>query len=227
MATPNIIPDAGPDEDSWQPTVVSDYREDDMVTLFVGEQERKMLVHGSYLSRHSEFFRAALKKEWVEGQTRTIKPPEETPELMAQYLNFLYGKRLPTDSTKNDTQKGAVYNALTALYALGERLLDCKIRNAILREIVRFTTLISEGLNCFPASPAINNIYNCTTEASPARRLMVDLYVTNGGEDWFASGLHSVFFQDLAKALSVGVKHSSSLPLRAREVVAEEYVVML
>jgi hypothetical protein len=84
----------------WEPTPPSNFGKDKMITLLVGTDEHELLVHEDYLARHSALFKAALKKEWAEGQTRTIKLPEETPDLVAFYLDFLYGKGLPTDFTR-------------------------------------------------------------------------------------------------------------------------------
>lgn len=188
-----------------------------MVTLLVGTEERQMLAHKSYLSLHSGFFKAALKKVWIEGQTRTVKLPDEEPDIVAQYLDFAYAKRLPTASKPFlDPAKGRVYEVLTELFALGERLMDSTIRNAIIKEIIRLTTAETlEGLY-YPGARAINNIYNCTTTASPARRLMVELYVTAGKKDWFTDDLHPAFVMDLGKGLISEVQ-SSTLPCRSRK----------
>lgn len=54
----------------------SSFDKTDLVTLLVGPNEHEIAVYGIFLTRSSEFFKAALKKEWVEGQTRVIKLPE-------------------------------------------------------------------------------------------------------------------------------------------------------
>lgn len=202
---------------TWEPTTTSNYDEADMVTLLVGPEERQLLAHKSYLSLNSNFFKAALKKEWVEGRTRTVKLPDEELNVIAQYLDYCHGKWLPTASKPSlGPAKGRVYEVLTELFALGERLLDSNIRNAIINEIIEFTTVHTlEGLY-YPGARAINNIYNCTTAASPARRLMVELYVTAGKKDWFTEDLHPAFVMDLGKELMIQVQ-SSTLPCRSRK----------
>jgi hypothetical protein len=52
------------------PSPAYDFNLNDTVILLVGPEEQKMLVHAHQITVHSEFFAAALKKEWVEGQTR-------------------------------------------------------------------------------------------------------------------------------------------------------------
>jgi hypothetical protein len=214
---------------SWKSTTTSDYDKADMVTLLVGPEERRLLAYKSYLSLHSAFFKAALKEGWIEGQTRTVKLPDEQPEVVAQYLDFCYARRLPTPSKwwYPDPAKGRVYEVLTELFALGERLLDSNIRNAIINEIIKFTTTLTrEGLY-YPGARAINNIYDCTTAASPARRLMVELYVTAGKKDWFTDDLHPAFLLDMSKELMSEVQ-SSSLACRFRKgnVKADHYRIV-
>jgi hypothetical protein len=209
---------------SWKPTASSRYGKDEIITLLVGAEETEMFAISSCLSFYSDFFRIALKKEWAEGQTRRVKLPEEEPEIIAQYLDFLLGKGLPTDSTRADPQEGEVYIALTTLFALGERVLDSTLRNAIMREIIRFTTILSSnGSYIYPGGKSINNIYNCTTSASPARRLMVDLYMHAGNTTWVVDDLHPAFLKDLAEALMLQVQ-SSDLPCRLYLVAAEDYL---
>jgi hypothetical protein len=127
-ATSDATSDSDSDDTSWQPTLSSKYNKGDMITLLVGKSEQEIVAHGSYLSLHSEFFKTALKKEWVEGQTRTVKLPEEKAKIMIFYLDFLYGKGLPTVSTEEEDADhiGPAYIALTELFALGERLLDSR-----------------------------------------------------------------------------------------------------
>lgn len=97
--------------------------------------------------------------------------------MVAQYLDYAYRRVLPTDSTKDDSKDGEVFCVLTELFALGERLLDSTIRNSIIEDIIRFTKI---GDCIHPGDVAISNIYDNTTTASPARRLLVDLYLYRG-----------------------------------------------
>lgn len=205
--------DTASDTGSWQPKTTSTYDKNDTITLLVGPQEHEMMAYGSYISR-SDFFRVALKKEWTEGRTRTIKLPEEEPEIVEQYLDYVLGKGLPTDSTKMDPREGEVYAILTMLFAFGERVLDSRLRNAIIAEFIRFTTIPApDGSYIYPSQYDVNNIYNCTTSASPSRRLTVDLYMRAGDTTWVEDTLHPAFLKDLAEALMLQVQ-TSGLPCR-------------
>ena len=78
-----------------------------------------MIVHTSYLAQTSEFFASALKKEWAEGQTRIIDLDEETPGIMAHYLDWVYTTELPTKQCRSsDTESSKVVTKRFASGAL-------------------------------------------------------------------------------------------------------------
>jgi hypothetical protein len=205
---------------SRRQTPSSSYGKDDMITLLVGEDEEEMFAYGSYLSLYSGFFKAALKVEWAEGQTRTVKLPEEDPETVTFYLDFLYGKGLPTYSVKGESDNES-HRILAELYALGEGRLDSKIQNATLKEILRLTKV---GKRYYPDYPAIDIIYKSTTATSPTRRLLVEVYVSHGTATWIWTGMHPVFCQELAMALLTEVQ-SNTLPFRFRDLIVDDYLV--
>lgn len=116
------------------------------VTLIIGDEKHEMIVHASYICANSEFFKTALKKEWLEGQTRTINMPEEDWKTMTDCLNFTYSGKLPTARLTDDDPFAAYldsYPDLARSYTLGNRLLDSVVRNAVIKEFVR----IEEGGN--------------------------------------------------------------------------------
>lgn len=62
------------------------FRSSSTVTLLVGQSQTSMTVQKSPITRTSEFFATALKKAWLEGQTKLIKLPEEDPVHLTYYL---------------------------------------------------------------------------------------------------------------------------------------------
>lgn len=66
-----------------------DYNSSDLVTLVVGEEQQEMIVHGTYLVRDSEFFAAAMKKEWPEGKSRRVELPEESSDTIGHYVTHV------------------------------------------------------------------------------------------------------------------------------------------
>ena len=206
-----------------------------MITLLVGPEEQAMVVHGDCLSRYSEFFTAALKKEWREGQSRIIKLPEETPPLMGYYIEHLYGGPLPTHKLKAgplvlDAEQPS-YELLATLYVLGERMLDTYYRNKIIQEFLRLVRFNEYGPSIndsWPGPKAVSTIYQGTTEESPARRLMVD-FVVNYSNSATYGGFAAAdpgFLMDVGKALLKKVQFKlSTSDFRGLSMSAEQYLV--
>ena len=184
------------------------FRPDDAVTLLVGPEEHKMLVHGPQITAHSEFFTAALNKEWVEGQTREIKLPEDDPELMTYHIDHVYSNRLPTDVYTTGSpgfRKKAGYKKLAQLYVLAKRLLDSRCRNRIIQEMLRLRALIcATGYPSNPSLDSVNIIYQGTTPGSPARRLLIDMYAytARGRRYQRDADVDPAFLMDLVRKFS-------------------------
>jgi hypothetical protein len=209
-------------------------RKNDLVTLLLGPQEEQFAVHESCVARNSDFFRAAVKKEWIEGQTRTIKLPEETCiESFVNYLNFACHGRLPTvgietrPESPDKTFTDDPYGELGRIYVIGERMLDKTVQNAVAREFVRLAELRSPDKKCeLPGPKCVDIIYTGTSNGSPMRRMMVDFYVTQGAINWPYHGQHPEFLGDLAQQLQTKIMGQIAVrDFRFRKLVAEEYFV--
>jgi hypothetical protein len=229
LTTPAIDPNS-----QVTPSSALMFHPDSLITLLVGPEEQKMVVHEIYLSRDSSFFKAALKKQWTEGQTRVIKLPEESPELMQHYVEHVYGDELPTHSlTHGDscTIEDTHYNMLAQLYILGERMLNVKYQNTIIRELLRLRHLdhgltALQTVNYYPGSVCINTLYQGTTSLSPARRMMVDFVILHGNERLLDQVLDPNFLVDFSKTFISGVKAQKSVgDFRLVSLKAEDYLV--
>ena len=165
------------------------------------------MVHGPQNTDHSDFFAAAFKKDWVEGQTREIKLPDEEPELMTHYIDHVYSKKLhvPTDVYaigRPGFKKEAGFKILAQLYVLAERLLDSKSRNRIVQEIMRLAFLMCPTRSfCDPSPESINIIYKGTMPGSPARRLLVDIHACTTQSPWYPNDVQMdpAFLMDLVR----------------------------
>jgi hypothetical protein len=181
--------DSGATEDV-QVATSYDFSAGDAVTLIVGPEQKHMLVHGTYLTRGSDFFKAALKKEWVEGETRVIKLPEEDPETMAHYMTFVYCNKLPFDGIQPRKKEHFAlrWSILIDLYVYGERFPCQVIQDAAVKEILRLTRVTcSNGSLWFPIGTNVEKVYGGTPEGSPLRRLMVDMHVIRGCKEWLGT----------------------------------------
>ncbi|GAB7331730.1 hypothetical protein MBLNU13_g03706t1 [Cladosporium sp. NU13] len=194
------------------------------VTLIVGRSEQKMLAYSSHLIRDSQFFAAAMKKEWVEGQTRTIKLPEEDPATIAHYLSYLYTGKMFTEEITATVSDGieSCFRLLSSLYVSGERFIDPKFQNLVLKEIIRLTRLPDKDrMHWYPTGEDVNIIYRGTPQGSPGRRLMVDLHVIMGVKEWMDNELEVEFVTDVAKSLYEKV---SGLGFREQDLNIDAYM---
>jgi hypothetical protein len=141
-----------------------------------------MIVHAPKLTRDSSYFEAAMKNQWVEGQTRTISLPEESPATIAHYLSYSYSGKLFAEDIrfaslrKHESHIEPCFQMLVSLYVCGERFLNRRIQE-------------------------VNIMYRGTPEGSPGRRLLVDLQVFMGLKEELDYDLEVAFIVDVAKAL--------------------------
>jgi hypothetical protein len=210
---------------------------DNLVTLDVGPNHHKIIVHRHSITRTSEFFAAALKKDWTEGQTRTIELPEEIPEHMEYYCEYLYSSELPTKCSthmKDGDNMEAGFELFANLYVLGERRMDTKLRNAVAHEILRIQalSLVNTGdfgarmAPCVPSTAAVNIIYQGTPERSPARRLMVDLVVAFGNKACHSSQVDRAFSFDVMEGFLRVLADKTRVVIDCRRVrQAKDYLI--
>jgi hypothetical protein len=202
---------------------------DSTVTLLVGPNEQKMIAYGSQLTQDSHFFAAALKKEWTEGQTRTIKLPEECPATMAHYLAYSYGGKLFTEDIKSGSLRKdeshieTCFQMLVSLYVCGEHFLNHRIQQSVVKEILRISLSRGEGGYWYPTREEVNIMYRGTPEGSPGRRLMVDLQVLMGAKDELTHDLEVAFIIDVAKALHDKLKEVDCEDAVEALPIAEDY----
>ena len=209
------------------------FTKSDVVTIIAGPDEHELIVYESCITRNSDFFKAAMKKEWTEGQTRTIKLPEEhCLETLTHYLNYAYSQALPTHNIRAVTSPGfpeGTWTTLANIYVLGERMADQSVRHAVIREFIRLPRLTCEAnksnKSFSPNAEAISLIYDGTTAGSPARRLMVDYHVARGYESWLGDHHHPAFVLDLAKALQKKITSGASYSsFRSAALNADDYL---
>ncbi|GAB7334034.1 hypothetical protein MBLNU13_g06125t3 [Cladosporium sp. NU13] len=221
-------------EDEKEPVPLSayDFDPDDLVTLLVGPKERKMLVHGPQITAGSEFLAAALKREWIESQTREIKLPEEEPEIMAYYIEHVNFGKLPSEiyiTTSPGLAKESGYKLSAQLYVLAERLLDSKCRNHVVRDFLRLRNMkCTRGGGWKTACIPFNIIYWGTMPGSPARRLLVDIHASFARKDWYPRDvfMDPAFKVDLLRKLLHNVETFGMVgEFRQLDLKAEDYRV--
>jgi hypothetical protein len=202
---------------------IMQFNKGEAVMLIVGEEKHEMLVHANYLSSNSDFFKTALKKEWIEGQTRTITLPVDDPQTITHYLYFTYSGKLPSAHIATEAARklaGTNTTDLARLYILGGRLLDDVIRKAVIEEFIRF----AQATNSWPGWPAVSIIYDGTPEGDPARKLLVNMFANVAKSNWVSTKYDPVFLLELAQEL-LHKAEQGILPsfYRQQKLVASDY----
>ncbi|KAF2656850.1 hypothetical protein K491DRAFT_715066 [Lophiostoma macrostomum CBS 122681] len=79
------------DEPSKTPPAVSTAARGDAVTIEVGPDRRKYLVHKDLLTHHSEYFRRALKEPWKESDRNGVTVLDDVePGVFNHFVEWLY-----------------------------------------------------------------------------------------------------------------------------------------
>jgi hypothetical protein len=146
--------------------------------LLVGPDQQSLVVHESYLTLKSEFFKAAMKMEWAAGQTHFVKLPKDDVETTTNYLTFTYGRGLPTQTIESIPRECITWwDLLVKLYIFGDRRLDKCVRNAVIQELVCLSILRDKsGINNFMPTSGSRKWFGVIPGGSPIRRLIVCLH---------------------------------------------------
>ena len=114
------------------------------------------------------------------------------------------------------------------LYILGEHLLDASLRNAVIKEIVRLSTLSDENNDTYLMPHILSNMcYDGTPTGSPLRRMIVDQYIFAGRQDWIDhEENHPVILAELSQTLLAKVAaRRTSAEFVGRQLKAEDYLI--
>ncbi|KAK0257083.1 hypothetical protein LTS09_007988 [Friedmanniomyces endolithicus] len=141
-----------------------------------GDAKQSFYVHGEWLTTYSEFFAAAMRKEWKEGQERVVPLPEDEPEIFKILASFLYTgiiNSVKADDRDGDEGKDREYQRLMFAWFLGNKLLCIAFQNAVIDALI-------EKLMENPGHPPLDlhrEAYSITVGSCGMRRLVVDVAV--------------------------------------------------
>ena len=152
----------------------------DVVTVLVGSERKKFVIHEQPLRSSSRFFEAALSRGWKENTEKKVSLSEETPDLFEIYALWTYTRKLFTeDKTQAMESNQYPYARLAGLYNIGARLQDQQFQDATVDAILSETKVQRGGQSYLPSHEVIPIIYENTLPGDCARRLIVDICVRN------------------------------------------------
>ena len=133
---------------------------------------------------------------------------EDDPALMNHYLHFLSTGKIASKAPIINDQDEAAANdeegmLLVHLYILGDKYKDIHFKNAIISAVVeKATEQISAGNIWFLGGKEIDVLYEKTSPGAALRRLVVDMWASEGEDDWAGQDLYNTdFLRDLAEVL--------------------------
>ena len=100
------------------------------VKLIVGPQQKEFTIHKNLICVASEFFKAALASNFVEGNEQKVVLPEDDPQYFQVIYDWLYSGRVAgsvsTYLKKEDICAGDIF--WWKLYQIGDRLMIERLR---------------------------------------------------------------------------------------------------
>ncbi|CAD6441481.1 8381d201-8d09-46f8-90a6-3cc1c6cbfc1d [Sclerotinia trifoliorum] len=108
---------------------------DEVVTVTVGKEKRKFVLHKQLLCDSVQYFRSAFSAgAFKEGQESIMDIPEDEPEAFELFVNWLYRASLPTSSRSGDL------HWLLSLYIFAEKLCMNELANKTIDAIQAMTS---------------------------------------------------------------------------------------
>jgi hypothetical protein len=149
-----------------------------------GDDNFRFPVYESIIRKSSKFFDNAMKPEWAAARThpRTFDLTAEDPKLFKNYLHWLYLRTLATVLTEVEEGHDSDNNILSMCCVLGDKIIDVDFKNAVVTALIE--SMEKQPCSYKPTIPGcrtISMMYAKTTEGSPLRRLLVDMWVNNAG----------------------------------------------
>ncbi|TVY34854.1 hypothetical protein LSUB1_G005410, partial [Lachnellula subtilissima] len=139
----------------------------ELVTLEVGPEKKKFILHKEFACHYSPVLKAAFNSEFVEGQTQTYVLEEVTEPVARLLVDWLYTQQLDICRyEKGHPKKSEEGLSLCRLWP--DKLLLPGLQNLIVRtfEEINQETMVT-------STSCIRYVYENTCEGSPLRKLLL------------------------------------------------------
>jgi hypothetical protein len=179
----------------------------DFITISVGTTS--FHVHESIIRKSSQFIDLAMHPQAARARSfpRIINLSDTDADIFKIYLHWLYCKTLPTVAAPTPTDGSeSEFVLLSKSYVLGERLMDTGFKGALLDAFADCVENQPVSDPRIPGSNPINIVYGGTGVNSPARQLLVDMWVMYADKEWVEyldERLPGEFVLDFARAMLV------------------------
>ncbi|KAL8917909.1 MAG: hypothetical protein Q9172_005640 [Xanthocarpia lactea] len=156
---------------------------DEVVTILVGPEEEPFHVSKELLSSNSPFFKAAFEGSFKEAAEKTIRLPEDDPNVFPDYLLWLYTGNLRSSEADTAIQ----LDGHCHLYVLAEKYGSEVLQNLVIDKILGHAPSPGElpdekkdGDDNKEGEPfveptTLHYVYGCTLPDSVLRTILVDI----------------------------------------------------
>ena len=159
------------------------YDYEESITVLVGEEKKKYVIHKNIVCQSSPFFDAAVKGQWKEAAEMVVRMPETKPEIFSAYVGWLYTGNLDVKATPDTKYTKAMEPAdveaiqfkLVDAYRLGDYVQDPTFRNAVVDD---WKTLTESTEQLFSVA-VINRLWNLVGHDSKLTSMITDYYAAD------------------------------------------------
>ena len=139
---------------------------DEFVTFFIGKkgEEKKFLVHKSFVCHYSPVLRAAFNSTMIEGQTQTYRFEDTTEEVFSFLVEWLYAQKIVLPPSNEYSSI-----SLVKLWVLAEKLLMPGLQNCAI-DLLHQRRIDTGRI----ATKTIQWVYDNTMFGCPLRKMFLD-----------------------------------------------------
>ncbi|KAL8873768.1 MAG: hypothetical protein Q9174_000807 [Haloplaca sp. 1 TL-2023] len=131
--------------------------------------QEEFCVHTDLLCHYSPFFKAATSGNWTEAKTGVVNLPYDEPRIFEIFQGYIYAGSLDLRA-----EQASDASLLVALWVFADKLQFPGLQNQAIEALRRQQACTS------PREFRLKDIqyaFDNTTEASPLRKFIIDLYV--------------------------------------------------
>ena len=143
-----------------------------IIYVEVGPEAIRFPIHKGLLCFESSYFKACLNGKFQEASEDKTTLEDEDPSIFRRFIAWLYTGKVLKDQETTETMS---YIKICDLYILAEKRLVTRLQNTCIDAVINK----HRSCNILPTL-SVRRIWNNTSNKSPMRKLLVDLWVRDG-----------------------------------------------
>jgi len=192
-----------------------------MVQILVGPDKKPFTMHKELLCNTAPYFRAAFEGHFIEGKQQLLELPSEDPGTFESFQLWAYTGSILKEG---ENTAGISWETLVGLYIFGDAHGISGLQNAVIDLMIDKNDVDKK----IPIEE-IRKIWGQFSEASPLRRLVLEMSACNGAVTlWFMRGDRSEFSKEFLFDLAMRLyelKQETEPPVKNFQTVRLDYHV--